>query len=132
MKKLMPVILGVVVLAGVALGYMYFTGGEEAEVFEYYSPGDFFVTNVKDSNSLFKSSVVLVLNTDDEKVLEELGKMNSIIRDTIIFVLRDQSADTLKSTVLHETLRETIKEKINERLSVTYIIDVLFNDYVIQ
>ena len=132
MKKLMPVILGVVVLAGVALGYMYFTGGEEVEVYEYYSPGDFFVTNVKDSNSLFKSSVVLVLNTDDEKVLEDLDKMNSIIRDTIIFVLRDQSADTLKSTVLHETVRETIKAKINERLSVTYIVDVLFNDYVIQ
>ena len=131
-KKLIIIIVVVLVIAVAAVAiFVFVLGGdkEPPEVYTEYSPGEYFVTNVKDSNRLLKATIVLVLNTD---TLEEfLTENNSIIRDTVVFILRNQNEETLKANNL-DGLKAEIAKGINERLEIENITDILFSDYALQ
>jgi len=101
-------------------------------VYTYISPGDFFVTNVKDANRLLKVAVVIVVDTEDKEILAEMEKHKPLIRDTIIFILRNADEETLRDTSAHPPLREMIRNELNEVLGSEHVVNVLFNDYVIQ
>jgi len=139
-KKKPPIILfiiiGVVVIGAAAAAYFLFFRGEpkeEPEVYSYYSPGDFFVTNVSDdSTRLFKTSVVLVLNTEDAKLQERLDADNVMIRDTIIFILRDVTVEEIMASGNKDDLRQEILSTLNKRLGIDNIKEVLFNDFVMS
>lgn len=128
-KKVIIIIVVLLVIASVA-SYFLFFNKEKAPVVSYYVPGDFFVTNVKDSMYLLKTTIVLELNVDDKK--EYLTKRNHIIRDVIVFSLREKNEEELRSTGIQETLRSEIVAKLNEKLGVDYIVSLYFNDYVLQ
>lgn len=133
-KKKLIIIIALVVAVAVGAGYYFFfmPKGEKPIVYAYYSPGEYFVTNVKDSSRLLKSSIVLVLNTEDSKLQENLTTENARIRDTIIFLLREQGEDELRSTGNKDDLRKNIIEQLNIQLNIDNIVDVLFNDFVMQ
>ena len=81
-KQTTLVILVVLLLCAAAGAYWFYSNREVPETFFDYSPGDYFVTNVKDSKRLFKVSVVLRLTTDDDKVIAEVfTRNNALIRD---------------------------------------------------
>ena len=131
MKKIIIIIAAVVVLGGGALYFFLFMGDrEKPEVRVEYSPGEFFTTNVNQSNGLLKSTIVLVVNADG---LEEmLTSENARIRDTIIFILRNLTAEEIKAEGTQEILRNRIISALNERLGIDNFVEVLFNDFVMQ
>lgn len=128
-KKVIIIIVVLLVIAAVASYFLFFSK-EKEPVVSYYVPGDFFVTNVKDSMYLLKTTIVLELNVDDKK--EYLTERNHIIRDVIVFSLREKNEEELRSTGIQETLRSEIVTKLNEKLGVDYIVSLYFNDYVLQ
>lgn len=132
MKKLMPIIIIAVVLiiAAVVVYMMFFNGAEKPIVYSYYSPGDSFVTNVDGSYRLFKTAVVLQMDTD--KLADDLKEKNSLIRDTIIFILRELKEEDINSLGWQDTLRVRLTAALNERLEITNVASVLFSDYVMQ
>jgi len=133
MKKRAPiVIILAAAVAGVLLYFFVFKnmGGEKPVVYDYYSPGEYFVTNVKGSSNLFKTSPVLVV--DNSSIIDTLTKKNALVRDTIIFILRDYTRDELNEVSTHKDIRLKIIAALNERLETEAIVDVYFNDYVIQ
>jgi flagellar FliL protein len=131
MKKIIPIlIVAIVVIAGALYFFMFSGDKESAEVYTEYSPGDFFVTNVKGANNLLKTMPILVLNTD--KLTERLTAENAKIRDTINFVLSGFDAETLMSDNARDKVKEAIITAVNERLEIDNVVDVLFNDFVMQ
>ena len=132
MKKFMPFILVLVVLL-VGAGVAYFVLFYEAPVvYTNFSPGDVFVTNVNESDRLFRTGVVLVLDTEDSKILDQMEKNKPLIRDTIIFILRKYSETDLKDASSHDKIRTEIMTAINKRLEFEHVVEVLFNDFVMQ
>ena len=129
MKKLVIIIVVAVVAAGAVL-YFFVLKGEPKPVYDQYSPGDYFVTNVKDSYRLLKTSVVLEL--DSKRMNNELKEKNKLIRDTIIFILRDMDEQEIKSAEAQDILRIEIRKALNKKLETEHIIGVLFNDFVMQ
>ncbi|MDR1117654.1 MAG: flagellar basal body-associated FliL family protein [Oscillospiraceae bacterium] len=132
MKKALPIIViaVVVIVVGVVVYTMFFSAAEKPVVYDYYTPGDFFVTNVNDSGRLFKSSIVLVLNSN--KLQDELKVKNTLIRDTILFILREKNEAFIKDLRGQDILRTDIANALNERLGIDNVVDILFNDYVMQ
>ena len=128
-KKILIIILVVVAIIGAAL-YIFVFKGEPPIKYTFYSPGEYFVTNVNNSNRLFKISVVLVLDT--EELQDQLTEQNSRIRDRIISILRGMDEITLKSLDTEDLLKKQIKDAINQALETEHIVEILFNDYVIQ
>ena len=94
-KTLIIIIAAVVVASGVAAYFIFFNNSEPKEVRIAYVPGEFFVTNVKDSKYLLKTTIVLELSQEDKE--EYLTENNHMIRDIIIFILREKTEEELRS-----------------------------------
>jgi flagellar FliL protein len=93
------------------------------------------VTNIKDSNSLIKTTIVLelyVYEKDLDDVTTYLTENNHIIRDIIVFTLRSKTEEELRSQDIDKTLRQEIVQRISEQMGIDYIQTIYFNDYVIQ
>ncbi len=131
MKKIIIIIAAVVLVgAGVASYFLFFANREPEPVRVFYVPGDFFVTNIKDSKYLLKSTIVLELNAEEKE--EYLTEYNHVIRDIIVFTLREKNEEELRSTGIQDILRKEIVDKIKSEMGIDYVVDVYFNDYVIQ
>ena len=132
MKKILIIILAVVIIGGVAFYFLAAKGdgGEKPIELTAFVPGEYFVTNVADSNSLFKVTVVLMLNTD--KLEEMLDKNEYVIRDTIITRLRKLTEDDLKSADIQDMLRSDLKDEINSVLGIDNIVKICFSDFVVS
>jgi|GEM_PF-1057869 len=132
-RSVFTVILTLLLVAG-AVAYYFFIykndGNNVEEGNYYYAIDDFFVTNVKDSSKLFKTSVILVV--DRGGLDEYLDKNEFIIRDTILFILRGLTENDIKSLTIQDELRETIPEALNKALGTKYVVSVYFGDFVMQ
>ena len=132
MKKIIIIIAAALVIAGGVAYFVFLKPAPEPEV-SFYSPVETFVTNIKDSVRLLKTSVVLEISTTEtEKVTEYLTENNQVIRDIIVFTLREKTEDELRSMGVEEGLREELKKNISEKMNIDYIQKVYFNDFVIQ
>ncbi len=130
-KTLILLIVLVVAAVGAGLYFLVFRDSGEEEVQLYsFVPGDYFVTNVKDSDRLFKVTVVIMLNTD--KLEEKLTEDEHIIRDTIIFELRALTEEDIESEDIQDRIREKITASLNSVLGIDNVVTVYFNDFVMQ
>jgi flagellar FliL protein len=134
-KKLIIIIAGVLIVAMAGVYFFVIAAKPPEKVYECYTPGDYFVTNIKDSSSLIKTTIVLELYVQ-EKELEDvtayLTENNYIIRDIIVFTLRSKTEEELRSQDIDQALRQEIVQRISEKMEIDYITMVYFNDYVVQ
>lgn len=134
-KKLIIIILVVLIVVAAVCIYFFVLAKPAEKEYSFYSPGDYFVTNIKDSTSLVKTTIVLELYTyesDIEDITTYLTENNHIIRDIIVFTLRSKTEDELRSQDIDKTLRQEIVQRISDQMDIDYIATVYFNDYVIQ
>ena len=132
MKKIIIIIVAALLMAGGAVYFLFLKPAPEPEI-SYYSTGDSFVTNVKDSLRFLKTTVVLEISaTDTEKVQEYLKENNHVIRDIIVFTLRQKTEEELRSIGIEEQLREELRKNISKKMGIDYLQKVYFNDFVIQ
>lgn len=134
-KKTGIIILGLfialaIVAAAVIIYILNNQNAEKEPELYSYPITDYFVTNVKDSSKLFKTSIVLVVN---EKGMETLlDEKKPEIRDTILFVLRGLTAEDLTSDSIQDKLRDEIPKDINEALEIDNVVSLYFTDFVMQ
>ena len=135
-KKGLIVIIMVVLVAVVCMGCGLFGGSDKEEAANsleemyFYSPGDYFVTNIKDSTALSKVSVSLALSGDDQT--EFLTESNAAIRDAIVGVMRSHTEDELRAVDVTTALSAEMVTAINEALEITDVHNVYISDFVIQ
>jgi len=134
MKSKLPIILvAIVLIAAVAVVLFVFVLGGDKEapiVRTEFVPGDYFVVNVKPPSSrLLKTTIVLVVNTDE--LDDFLKERTAEIRDTITTVLRSQDEEALRA-LDHSRLKEEIRAAINEKLEIENITDILITDFAVQ
>lgn len=137
-KKPMIIVMTLLLVLVIAGGAYYFLvvkqQQESAEkkdpTYYTFELSDSFVTNVKDSDKLFKATIFLVL--DKNGMDKELTSKLPIIRDTILFQLRDLTEDDISSDTIQGTLRKSIPAALNKALDITNIKSVYFSDFVMQ
>lgn len=104
--------------------------GISIEDIYYYTPGDYFVTNVKDSKSLTKISASLALTGKDQTEL--LTKNNALIRSCIVDVMRSHTDEELRAVEATAMLSEEMAASLSKALQMEDIVNVYISDYVIQ
>lgn len=135
MKKIIVIFVAILVIAGAAVYFFLIPKPVPPDKISTYVPGDYFVTNIKDSKALLKTTVVLEIKdkeSEDEKLKATLEEKSPIIRDIIIFSLREKTEDQLRSSGIQDTLRSEIVTKINQQLGIDNVQTIYFNDYVLQ
>ncbi|MEA4889089.1 MAG: flagellar basal body-associated FliL family protein [Clostridiaceae bacterium] len=131
MKKAILVIMILVLLvSGCLAWFLYFKNKPQAEVPFNYDPGDYFVTDIKDSKSLLKTDIILAMADTNQQT--ELTANNHRIRDAIIFVLRDKTEAELKSPDIRENVEKEIISLLNQNFNTDNFLDLYFNEFVIQ
>lgn len=133
MKKKTMIIIAValvLVIAIVAGALFMMMNKSDEEKLYFHVPGEYFVTNIKDSNNLLKVTVTLALTTDKEE--ETLTANNAIIRNDIVFIMRAKTKEELRSPDIEEVLSAEICQKLSEDLKLDIFKRVYFSDLVIQ
>jgi len=97
----------------------------------YYSTGEAYVTNVKDSKALSKISVSLAL-TGEEDQTEFLATNNALIRSCVVDVMRNHTEKELRAVDATELLSGQMLGAIKEALKMEDIVNVCISDFVIQ
>ncbi len=95
-----------------------------------YDPGDSFITDVKSSDSLLKTDVVILVS--DDSWIAQLEENNHIIRNDIIFILRSMTRDEIKRDGIEALLSEAIVGKLNAEFETDVFQEIYFNEFVIQ
>lgn len=132
-KKLLIIIIAAVVVVGGGVAAFLLLSGppkEKPPVRAYYVPGDFFVTNIKDSRYLLKTTIVLELSK--EGMDEYLTDNNHIIRDVIVFTLREKTEEELRTSGIQDEIRREIVDRLSKEMEIDYLTTIYFNDFVIQ
>lgn len=95
----------------------------------YVIDGDI-VTNLKDADRYIKVNIELEYN--DKKIENELKEKNTIIRNDIISILRNQTSDQVAGAEGQEKVRKLILTKVNEILQNGKIVNVYFDNFIVQ
>lgn len=95
-----------------------------------YSPGKEFLTNLKDTGRFIKVSIDLEVS--DKKNLKPLEERTSEVRDAIISVLRNKTAEEIEGSEGQNKLKQEIIDSLNKMFGQKVIVNVYFNDFVVQ
>lgn len=138
-NKMLPILI-VLILVVVAFGAYYFffrkdeepkqlTQYEQLEGTRYYSPGDYFVTNIPGSQALCKTSVSLALDADEE---EFLTNSNPVIRNAIVKVLISHPEQEMRAANAIDLLENEMAVAIRTATGLETLERVYISDFVIQ
>ncbi|MBT2573350.1 flagellar basal body-associated protein FliL [Bacillus sp. ISL-51] len=137
-KKLVIIMLIIlVVIAGLgAAAYFVASGNSEKdkkptidEVVAATVSVDDITTNLK-SNTIIR--IGIKLETDSSKAKEELEKRDFQVKDNIISILADTSADEIEGDKGREAFKDTLKEKINSYLQAGKVQKVYITSFNLQ
>jgi flagellar basal body-associated protein FliL len=140
MKKMLPVIIALAIVAGAALYFFVIRGiggGEPAPLpTAEYSAGTF-TTNIKGSSRYLKCTVVLtVAGAAPDAMAERLAEDISLLRQTITFELSSfeeaelRVADSGRENI--GAVKKRVIDAVNEAFGMTEVTDAIFTDYVIS
>ncbi len=141
-KKKIGIIVVALAVAAVFVVYFFVlkpqmdAGKEEAAAVEtmpeyyYFVPGDYFVTNVKDSLSLIKLNTALALTGKDQT--EFLTTNMAMIRNQIIKVVMGHTEEELRNPEAIGMLESEMTTAVKEALKMEDLQAVIISDYVIQ
>lgn len=138
-NKMLPILI-VLILVVVAFGAYYFffrnedepTQQSQYDILEstkYYSPGDYFVTNISGSQALCKTSVSLALEADEE---DFLANNNAVIRNAIVKVLISHPEQELRAYNAIDLLENEMVVAIRAATGLETLSRVYISDFVIQ
>ena len=138
MKKFVMVLASVfIIVVTILLGYLVYiisngnniTNNNPTKRTYTYTPGEHFVTNVKESRRFLKTSIVL--EVDNKKCLGQMQKNNHKIRDYVIEILSCKSEGDVKNDNIRDVLKREIISKIKEGIDIN-LVNVYFNEFVVQ
>lgn len=129
-KKIFLIICLILVISALSAYAGYSFMKAPAEHYYLYDPGEYFVTNIKDSRSLLKSDIIIKLN--DKAQFNYFTENSFIIRDEIISLLNSKSIDELRGSDSKDVLKKEIRDRLNEVFNCDNVVETYFNDYVIQ
>jgi len=132
-KTILIVIVAVILSFGVA--FLYFNSfastNKPQEITYYnYSPGGEFITNLKGDGKFVKATIEL--QVADKNILKTLEERNPQIRDLIIQILRGKTEQDVEGPEGQEKLKNDIKNGINKIIGEGKIVNVYFDEFIVQ
>ncbi len=133
MKKPIIIVIAVIALAAIGIAASFLMKPDPNKQY-YYSTGDAFVTNVLNSQKLIKTAIVLGTSRD---VTKDLAEKNAVLRDSILFELRNQTEEQYQQGDLQQQLSDDIVGRLNDLFpqkegESPLFVQAYFSDFVMQ
>ena len=131
-KMILLLVLLVVVGVGSIVGYISYTKSNSTVKTELFPIEQSFIVNIQSDNGknkILKTSITLEYKgkKGSEKLTTEMSKVN----DVLISTLSSKSEDELRPTKRKELKNDLVSE-LNTILGKKMIVDVYFNDFLIN
>jgi flagellar FliL protein len=127
-------ILLLALIAGIAVGIFFFprNSGEEKgrKIDTYTITLDDLYCNIKDSKKILK--IKITIETSSENTLDTLTEKQFLVRDEVNKIITNLTEDELRGKEGQVSLQSEIKTNIVELFNDENIINVYFNDFIIQ
>ena len=134
MKKVIVIVAVVVVLGIAGAAFFILTGGDNASevVTEIRIPHQLgeFTANVHNSRMIFRTSITVVANSDDDAIAILLAEESARIRHTILFELRRLTQPDIEALDVQVNLARRILNGLNLELGIDNLVEVLFTEFV--
>ncbi|WP_353095301.1 flagellar basal body-associated FliL family protein [Tissierella praeacuta] len=128
------IILLVALIAGIAVGIFFFSnnsGGKKAKELKTYSLTlEDLYCNIKESKRILK--IRITLETSNEKTLAELTEKQFLIRDDVNKIISTLTEEELRGKEGQVSLQDQIKTNMVELFKDESIMNIYFNDFIIQ
>ncbi|MBU5254763.1 flagellar basal body-associated FliL family protein [Tissierella praeacuta] len=128
------IILLLALVAGIAVGIFFFSNssGEkrEKEIQTYSITLEDLYCNIKESKRILKIRVTL--ETTNERSLAKLTEKQFLIRDEVNKIIANLTEDELRGKEGQVNLQNQIKTNMVELFNDQSIINIYFNDFIIQ
>lgn len=128
------IILLIALIAGIIVGIFIFTNNPKEnkirEVKTYSITMDDLYCNIKDSKRILK--VKITLETTSEKTIENLTTKQFLVRDQVNKIIRGMTDDDLQGKEGQVKLQSEIKTNLVELFEDKNIINIYFDDFIIQ
>lgn len=127
------ILILLVIILSFGAAFLYFNNfmAKPKDIKYYnYSPGNEFVTNLKDDNKFVKA--VIELQVNDKNTLKDLQDQNAKIRDLIIQILRSKTPNDVDGPQGQLKLQNDIKNEINKAIGPGKVINVYFDEFIVQ
>lgn len=125
------IVLGISIIIAGVLGFLYFksknTSVEEKEKL-YYEVGDM-STNLKGISR--KVKLFITIEYTDKKLLKKFEESKKI-KDVILKILRNKTADDLDGIEGHSSLQKEITNILVKTFANEEITNVYFNEFIVQ
>lgn len=128
------IILLLALIAGIAVGIFFFSNnsGEKKikEIKTYSITLDDLYCNIKESKRILK--IKITLETTNEKTLANLSEKQFLIRDDVNKIISNLTEEELRGKEGQVNLQNVIKTNMVELFKDESIINIYFNDFIIQ
>ncbi len=98
----------------------------------FYNFGKSLVVNLAETGGEKYLKVDLVFNMDSPELSAEMEEKKPILMDTVLTILSNKTFSDINSNVGKNMLRQEIIDKVNAQLETGRIINIYFNDFVVQ
>ncbi|AEM78808.1 flagellar FliL protein [Thermoanaerobacter thermohydrosulfuricus] len=132
-KTILIAVVAAVLSFGIAFVYFNnfaFTNKPKEITYYNYSPGGEFITNLKGDGKFVKATIEL--QVADKNILKTLEERNPQIRDLIIQILRGKTEQDVEGPEGQEKLKNDIKNEINKIIGEGKIVNVYFDEFIVQ
>lgn len=117
---------------GVNVGFAAEASGEEPIQYGQFATINDLLINPRDSGGKRFLVLSLGVETKSSEVIVELGEKEIVIRDAILQLLSEHTADELASIALRESLKEQVVVRLNTVLQKGKIDRLYFTQYLLQ
>lgn len=129
MKKIIIIVIIALALGGGAAWY-FLKPKPVVDLSFNYDPGEYFVTDIKNSKRLLKTDIII--HALDKSLEVEWTENNHVIRDIVIFTLREKTEEQLQSPTIQKDLNDELILKLRAEFETEAFEKLYFNEFVIQ
>lgn len=130
MKKIIAIVL-IILAAGAGGFFAWQNMNRPKPVVPFtHDPGDYFVTDIRESSQLLKTDIMILMKDEAKKT--EIEENNHRIRNVIIFILRNKTVEDLRTAGIELKLNQEITKKLCAEFKNEDFLQIYFNEFVIQ
>ncbi|NLN45785.1 MAG: hypothetical protein GX153_04350 [Clostridiaceae bacterium] len=130
MKKIILTVLIVLLVAAGGLAFFLLSGNKEKDRSFNYDPGEYFVTDIADSERLLKADIIIRMS--DKRKEKFYSENNHRIRSVVIRAIRGRSENELKGSGAQGNVSDDIIRMLNTEFESDEFLQIFYNEFVIQ
>jgi len=125
------VVILLVIVSATVFGIFFMKDDDKEENKEeyYFNVGEIY-SNLSDSKRIMKLN--LTISASDEKLKEELEEKSFLIKDELYKILRNKKINEIEGKEGQLVLKKEIITNLNETFTTDKIVDVYFDEIIVQ